>query len=199
MEDKKNKKSKKDISEKTAVKALINGFICYGFILIFIFTSLIIVIAWAINNNKNALNYDVLKYSLPILGAFIIFFLVRAVCKLSTFDLFKKCKIDKDKIDFVSSKMTAFFIAVIIFSILSIVLFLLMRFHNEKIDIEKFDYIYHSTYTNELADALIKEMTTESQENKTIVLIQTAIVEFGLILGTISLIPIQKKLIKEYN
>ena len=60
-------------------------------------------------------------------------------------------------------------------------------------------YIYHSTYTNELADALIKEMTTESQENKTIVLIQTAIVEFGLILGTISLIPIQKKLIKEYN
>ena len=79
---KESKSKKKMIVPKTATKGLINGFIAYGIMLMFIFLSLVVVVVWFVDNHKESINYDVLKYTLPALGAFIIFFLIRATCKL---------------------------------------------------------------------------------------------------------------------
>ena len=78
----KNTIDKKYIVPKTAVKALINGFVSYGILLIFIFLSIIVFITWLVENNKEVVNYDILKYTLPMLSAFLIYFLVRSTCRL---------------------------------------------------------------------------------------------------------------------
>lgn len=190
---------KQKISSKTAVRGLINGFIAYSVLIIFLFLSLIVLVSWIVSNTKSSINYNILKYILPILAGFLIYFLIRGICKLSTFDLFKKCKIDKNDINVVSGKMNLFFICCVIFSVIIIVTSLLFRFHTEESSISYYDYKYRTEVGDEFAEYLIDKMITEYQSNKTDVLLQTIIIETGLLLGIFSLIPSQKKLIKEYN
>lgn len=195
----KEENNKKNISPKTAVKGLINGFVAYGILIIFIFLSIVIFVAWLINNNKNAVNYDVLKYSLPAIASILIFFLIRCVCKLSTFDLFKKCQIEKEQIEAVSTKMNLFFICSVVFSVCIIIFYLLTRFNNSLITIEKNIDNYYSIYSEDLAEFKTNEILKDFELEKSDVLIQTLIIELGLLSGLFSLIPEQKKLIKKYN
>ena len=193
----KDLQEKKVISSKTAIKGLINGFVAYGILVIFIFLSIIISVAWVINNNKNTINYNVLKYSLPAIASILIFFLIRCICKLSTFDLFKKCKIEDNQIETVSTKMNLFFICVIIFSVCIIIFYLLTRFNNTLITLEINNY--YSIYSEDFAEFKSNEILQNFDTEKSDVLIQTLIIEIGLLLGLFSLIPEQKKLIKKYN
>ena len=188
---------KKNISTKTAVKGLINGFIAYGILILFLFIVLVVLISYSINKNINSINYDILKYSLPLIGSFLAFFLIRLVCKLSTFDLFKKCQIEKDEIHKVSSKMNLFFMSLIIISVILIIMFLNIRFHNEKITIKELSNNYYSQYTEDFANHLTVELIRDFQVSRTDTLLQTIIIEIGLLLGIFSLIPTQKKLIEK--
>ena len=191
-------KEKKSIISRTAIKGLINGFISYGFLLIFIFLSIAVVVTWLVDNNKASINYDVIKYTLPLMGAFLIFFLVRATCRLSTFDLLKKCKIEKDDIDKVCNKMNFFYICIVIFSVITILIYLMARVDNEKVQITR-DLISYSSSIPGYAEKKEQELITKYEEERADFLIQTLIIETGLLLGIFSLIPNQKKLIKRYN
>ena len=136
---------KKAIHPRTAVKALINGFVAYGILIIFIFLTITVFTTWIVDNNRDVVNYDVLKYSSPLLAAFLIFFLVRATCHLSTFDLFKNCKIEKEEVDEVCTKMNFFYICLIAFSVAIIIIYMITRFSNERIQIDKDIMLYRET------------------------------------------------------
>ncbi|MCI8310352.1 MAG: hypothetical protein HFJ45_09425 [Clostridia bacterium] len=198
-ETQEKKDERKNISTSTAVRALINGFVSYSVLIVFIFLTLLIVVSWIINNNKNVIDYDVLKYSLPAIAAFIIFFLVKGICNLSTYDLFKNCKIENDQIEKVSIKMNFFYICCVIFSVCVIIIYLLTRFNNEKTIIQNYSEIYYTNNEPAYAEFKINEMIDTFETEKTNVLIQAIIMECGLIFGIFSLIPTQKNLIKKYN
>lgn len=198
-QEKKEKVEKKNIVPRTAVKGLINGFIAYGILLIFIFLSITIFTAWLVGNHKDVVDYNVLKYSLPLLAAFLIFFLIRATCRLSTFDLFKKCKIKKDEVDTVCNKMNFFYVCLIAFSVAIIIIYLITRFSNERINIAKDLSVYSQTNTQSYVDKKEEELISAYEENRADILIQTLIIEMGLLLGIFSLIPNQRRLIERYN
>ena len=191
--------NKKNIIPRTAVKGLINGFISYGILLIFIFLSIVVVVTWFVNNHMKTIDYNVLKYSLPLIGALLIFFLVRATCRLSTFDLFKKCKIEKDDVNKVCSKMNFFYICVVAFSVVTVLLYLMVKVGNEKVQITRDMMSYYSPSISAYAEKKEQELITKYEEERTDYLIQTIIIEMGLLSGIFSLIPNQKKLIEKYN
>lgn len=190
--------NKKNIIPRTAVKGLINGFISYGILLVFIFLSITVVVTWFVENHIASINYNVVKYTLPIMGAFLIFFLVRATCRLSTFDLFKKCKIEKDDVNKVCSKMNFFYICVVAFSVIAILTYLMARVGNEKVQITR-DLMNYSSSVSSYAEKKEQELIVKYEEERADYLIQTLIIETGLLLGIFSLIPNQKKLIERYN
>jgi len=189
---------KKSIVPRTAVKALINGFVAYGILIFFIFLTITIFTTWLVDNNMDRVNYDVLKYSLPLIAAFLIFFLVRVTCHLSTFDLFKNCKIEKEEVDGVCTKMNFFYICLIAFAVAAIVLYMIMRFSNERIQVDR-DLIAYRETNSILAEEKEKELIEQYEANRANTLVQTMIVEVGLLLGIFSLIPTQRRLINRYN
>lgn len=190
---------KKHIDKKVAVKGLINGFIAYGILLMFLFVSLIVFVSWLLNNHKDSINYDILKYTLPILAAFLAFFLIRLVCRLSTFDLFKKCKIYKKDVNKVSSAMNFFFIGCVIISVILILVILNVKFNNQKIDIQQSSTRYYTEFSEPFAEYLTLEMIYNFREERAITLIQVIIMETGLLFGLFSLVSTQKKYIEKYN
>ena len=191
---------KKNIDTKVAVKGLITGFVSYGILIIFLFFTLTIFIAWLIGNNMDAFyNYNLVRYSLTIFGGIILFFFIRLICKLSTIDLLNKCKIKKDDINKISSKMNIFFICFVIFLLIIIVISLLAKFNLQKSEIRLKNAKYHSTLPDEFAETLTNNLIEDYQIQKSHTILQTAILEIGLILGIFSLIPTQKKLIEKYN
>ena len=189
---------KKSIIPRTAVKGLINGFIAYGILIFFIFFIFKALITWYINNNINLFNYDVLKFTLPTIFAIVIFYLIRFICRLSTYDLFKNCKIEKNEISKVVSKMNLFYIGLSLFFVVLIIVYMLTIFNNEKMQIERDLMIYknsNSIYADEKEEELIREF----EINKSNTIIQTVIIEMGLLLGVFSLTTTQKKFIERYN
>ena len=197
-EEKVQTPDKKEILPRTAVKALINGFVAYGILLLFIFLTIAIFTTWLIKNNKSAVDYNTLKYTLPLLASFLIFFLVRATCHLSTFDLFKNCKIKKEEIDGVCTKMNFFYVCLIAVSVATIILYMIMRFSNERIQVDR-DLIRYRESNSIIAEEKEAELIQEYEGNRANTLIQTLIIETGLLLGIFSLIPNQRRLINRYN
>lgn len=195
---KESKSKKKMIVPKTATKGLINGFIAYGIMLMFIFLSLVVVVVWFVDNHKESINYDVLKYTLPALGAFIIFFLIRATCRLSTFDLFKNCRVKKDEVDGVCRRMKFFYAIVIIFSIFAVSVYMIVDFSNARVDVMR-DLINYSQSNSYYAREKETEIIKNFEETRTDNIIQTMIIEAGIMLGIFSIMPSQKKLIERYN
>ncbi len=190
---------KKHIDKKVAVKALINGFISYGILLMFLFISLIVVVSWALNKYKDSVSYNILKFTLPVLAAFLAFLLIRLVCRLSTFDLFKKCKVYKKDVNKISSSMNIFFIGCVIVSIILILVTLNVRFSNQKLDIQRSTDEYYSEFSEPFAEYLTLEMISDFRVDRSITIIQTTIIELGLLFGLFSLISTQKKYIERYN
>ena len=199
MKEEKKTTPKRLISSNTAIKGLINGFISYGFLIGFIFLIIFLIITNTINNIEGSQNATILQYTIPTITAIIIFFIVRIVCNLSTFDLFKKCKIDKKEISKVSSKMNLFYIIFIVFSLMIIIMNLTLRFKNQRLNIAETQEQYYEIYEKNMADDLTIELIKEYSINKFHTIIHAIIIEFGLFLGTFSLIPTQKNLIEKYN
>lgn len=189
---------KKSVLPRTAVRGLITGFVSYGIILMVIFLAAVVLITYFIDNHKDIMNYDILKYTLPLLAVVTIFFLVRFTCKLSTFDSFKYCKIEKEEINEVCTKMNFFYICLIAFSVVVIIVYLITRFSNERVQINR-DLMIYRQYNSIYAEEKEREIIDEYESNRVNTLFQTVVAEIGLLLGIFSLIPVQKKLIERYN
>jgi hypothetical protein len=85
-----------------------------------------------------------------------------------------------------------FFVFLIIFT-------LFIRFNNQLKIIQNESDSYYSSFTEDYANYLSDKAYTEFEEQKNDTIIQTVIIECGLLFGLFSLIPTQKKLIEIYN
>ena len=197
--------TKQKISEKTAVKAIITGYVSYGILISFIFAILIILLAYI--SNKFMLSTNLFCTILTsLIFSFLLYFTIRLICKLSNIDLLRKCKFDKKQEVFVCKRLNLFYLLCTLFFILVIISSLLVRFNTQLsqieynyqtkiIDMSKDDYNLAIDY----AEDYKKNALNDYYKNRETTLIISTIVELGLVLSFISLVPYQKKMLDIYN
>lgn len=189
---------KKEISCRTTIKAIITGFVSYGVIIIFIFL-LILAIANHFLGNIVTSNVSGLYITLPIMASLIIYLITQLLCKLSTYDVFKKCKTNPNNYDRIFKFLTLFFIICIILSIVLFfsLLYLNLQFQSKTIEytVLKYREIFSAEHTKMLQDEM-KEIYNASKIN---LIRSTVILEIGFTISFLSLIPYQIKMIKKYN
>lgn len=189
---------KKEISARTTVKAIITGFVSYGIIAIFI-----CLLIFAVGNYfLNQFSGDVAKnlyISIPLIAAILLYFIIHLICRLSTYDVFKKCKTNSDNYKTIIKALNIFFIICII---LSIILFLSLLYLNLQYQLKSIEYAtiqYKEVFSDEHIAQLHKEMNSVYEESKSNLIISTVILEIGLSISFLSLIPYQRKMILRYN
>lgn len=195
--------SKKQIPEKTAVRAIINGFVSYG--ILFCLPLLIIgIVLIYLSRNIAEQNILIWETLVSILLIIFIYLILHLVCKLSNYDLFKKCIVNKEKNKYISKKLNLFYLLCVIFFVLVIISSLFIRFENKQNEI----YISYQKYMIDLssekngvslANHYYKEMLNEFKFEKRNTLVVSIILELGLFYSFISLIPYQKKMLEIYN
>ena len=116
MSKKSKENVKKVISERTTVKAIITSYVCYGILIFFMFNLLKNAVSSAILANIEQ-NLPKLGYIVPIMFGIITVCLIHILCRISTLDVFKKCKLDKEKEKYVNRNLKVFFVVIILFSI----------------------------------------------------------------------------------
>lgn len=189
---------KKEISCRTTVKAIITGFVSYGVIAIFICLLLFAIGDYFINNIISS-TINGLYITLPLMASLIIYLLTQLLCKLSTYDVFKKCKTNPENYKKINKYLTIFFVICVIFSI---VIFLSLLYLNLEFQAKTIDYTvlkYKEIFSEEHTAALEQEMQDAFNISKTNLIRSTVILEIGFTVSFISLIPYQIKMIKRYN
>ena len=200
MKEETKKSTKKQIiSAGVATKNLINGFVSYSFLIGFIFLIIYLVLMNCLNNFTNNNLPEKLNYTIPAISAIIIFFLIRGICYLSSYDLFKKNKINKKELSIVCSNTNLFYILLVILSIALVTLNLTVRFRNERASLEQQKLQYYEIYEENMADDLLVDAIEEYTTEKHITVIKTLIFELGVVLGLFSLFTHQKNLIEKMN
>lgn len=189
---------KKDISSRTTVKAIITGFISYGVLITFLFLVLFALGNYFIKNLPGN-NTESLYITLPLIAIILIFFVVRLVCKLSTYDVFKKCVTDPKNYPTITRNLEIFFVACII---CSIVIFLGLLYLNLEFQIQTIDYSvlqYKTIFSEEHTRQLRSEMMDLYDASKANLIKSTVILEIGFTISFLSLIPYQRDMITKYN
>lgn len=190
--------SRKEISAETVVKAIVTGFVSYG-IIIFVICILIGTVADQILNNIPTKESYNLYITVPLLASFFIYFIIHLICRLSTYDVFKKCKTDVENYSVITKYLSLFFIALIF---LTIVVFLSLLYLNLKYQIQSIalaELQYESIFSNEHTGQLMREMEETFNKNKINSINSTIILVLGVTLSTLTLIPYQFKMLKRYN
>ena len=189
---------KKEISARTTVKAIITGFVSYGIIINFL-CLLIIAIGNYFLKNVPGSTARGLYITLPLMAVIIIYFIIHIICRLSTYDVFKKCKTNPDNYKNIIKYINIFFIVCIF---LSIILFLgllnlNLQYQAKSIDyaVLKYNEIFSVEHTNQLKEEMLSTFNS-SMENLTT---STIILELGFAISFLSLIPYQRKMILKYN
>lgn len=189
---------KKEISCRTTIKAIITGFVSYGVITIFIFLLLLAIANYFLADITTS-NISELYITLPLMASLIIYLLSQLLCKLSTYDVFKKCKTNPDNYKRIYKYLTIFFIICII---LSIVLFLSLLYLNLQFQAKTIEYTvlkYKEIFSEAHTEILQQEMTDAYKISKVNLIRSTVILEIGFTISFLSLIPYQMKMIKKYN
>ena len=119
---------KKEISPETTVKAIITGFASYGIIVFFICIILAVIGDYFLSSLPSS-NSTKLYITIPLIATFFIYFIIHGVCRLSTYDVFKKCKTNPQNYKIIGQNLNMFFGTCII---LAIVLFLSLLYLNLK-------------------------------------------------------------------
>lgn len=189
---------RKEISAGTTVKAVITGYIAYGILLGFIFFMLSFVVNWGINQLPNV-NHRSLSITVPLLGVFLLYFVIHVVCKLSIYDVFKKCRTNPSRMEKILTRLNLFILICVALSVVFIVSILILNFNNEKRAIDVAAYQYNSIHSEQFASELTNKMLNDFQEEKVNTIISTVILELGMVISYFSIIPYQKKLIEKYN
>lgn len=193
---------KKEISEKTAVKAFINGFIAYGIIFGFIVLMITAFFSWILQNssiiNQN-LQFLVIT---SILRAILFYFLILFVCRISTFDVLKKCKINKENIKSILNKMTIFFTICGVFSIMVCSLNLSVKYLNLRNDlylVSSDNYNSFKDYNINIATELTNQEAVKSRASWLKYKVSLGITETAILFTCCYLTFYQKKMILLYN
>lgn len=189
---------KKEISARTTVKAIITGFVSYGIIINFL-CLLIIAIGNYFLKNVPGSTARGLYITLPLMAVIIIYFIIHIICRVSTYDVFKKCKTNPDNYKNIIKYLNIFFIVCIF---LSIILFLGLLNLNLQYQAKSIDYAvlkYNEIFSVEHTNQLKEEMLSTFNDSKENLTTSTIILELGFAISFLSLIPYQRKMILKYN
>lgn len=189
---------KKEINTRTTVKAIITGFVSYGIIVNFL-CLLIIALGNQFLSNFSGISSRVLHVTVPLIAIIFLYFIVRGICNLSTYDVFKKCKTNPENYKKIVKYLNIFFIVCIILSIVFFLslLYLNLQYQLKSIDLATFQY--KTIFSEEHTEELKNEMLDTYNDSKTNLIISTIILEIGFAISFISLIPYQRKMITKYN
>ncbi len=193
-----SKTTKKVIPASTVIKALITGFISYGVLLAFIVIACYLGINRLINKLPQP-NFEVLSITMPVMLAFVIYFLSHTVCRLATIDLFNKCKTDSKNYPEITKKMNAFFLVFAIVVILFTVALLMIKISNTEASINLMSNQYLQVFSKEFTTRLTNKVIEDFNHWKVQSIISTVVIEVAIFVSMISLIPFQQKLITQYN
>ena len=189
---------KKEITAKTTIKAIITGFVSYGILVIFI-----CLVLFAIGNyffeKLSASTSRGLYITLPLIAIIFLYFIIHGICRLSTYDVFKKCKTNPENYKKIVKTLNIFFIICII---LSVVLFLSLLYLNLEFQLKSIQLAelkYKEVFSEEHIKLLKSEMMDVYNNSKINLTISTVILEIGISISILSLIPYQRKMLLKYN
>lgn len=189
---------KNDINATTTVRHIITGFVSYSIITGFICFVILIVINNLLSNFVGVSSRG-LYITLSLMAIILIYAIIHGICKLSTYDTFKKAKTNPDNYKKIVKYLNIFFIACII---LSIFVFLELLYLNLSIQTKTIEYSilkYKLVFSDEHVASLAKDMTNSYNFSKTNLTISTVILVIGVAVSILSLIPYQRKMILRYN
>ena len=190
---------KKEISTRTTIKAIITGFVSYGIITMFI-SFLIISFGNRFLSYFSGKQADGLYITIPLMAAILLYFIIHAICRISTYDVFKKCKTNPDNYKAINKYLAFFFIVCVVFSV---VLFSSMLYYNllyqaKYIEFFKVQYTIESL-PDTYIDSMLSDMTTRYNDSKINLITSTIILISGVSISFLSLINYQKKMLTKYN
>ena len=189
--------NKKEISANTTVKAIITGFASYGIIFYFITVVAGVASLNILENTKNVTNAKSIIFS--IVFAILAFLIIRLICRVSTLDVFKKCKTNPENYKAINSKLVLFYIVFVCFSVIVGFTVLSLNMKNEMLDLKKEMLLDETVLSESFAEQLYRDRVEELQGRRYIMIIQATIVEVGVVLGFASLVKYQKKMLDRYN
>lgn len=189
---------KKEISSKTTVKAIITGFVSYGIIIVFTCLLLFALGDYFLGHFSVETSRK-LYITLPLICTIALYFTIHSICRISTFDVFRKCKTNPENYKKIIKSLNIFYIACII---ISIIVFLSLLYLNLEYQLKSIEYAtiqYRKVFTENHIKILKSEMNTIFDNSKTNLTISTIILETGIAISFLSLIPYQRKMILKYN
>ena len=189
---------KQEINSKNVIKSIVSGFVSYGILFIFLCLFVLAITTFFLNEVLVS-NIRGLYITLPLMAAIILYFIIHSICKLSTYDVFKKFKTNPDNYKNIVKYLNIFFIICIIISIISV---LSLLYLNLKLQIQSIEFTtlkYKQVFSEEHIEILKSEMIDTYNESKINLIISTVILETGIAISFLSLIPYQRKMILRYN
>ena len=189
---------KNDIDATSTVRHIITGFVSYTIITGFICFVILIVVNNLLSNFVGISSRG-LYITLPLMAVILVYAIIHGICKLSTYDTFKKSKTSPDNYKKIVKYLNLFFIACII---LSIFVFLELLYLNLSIQAKTIEYSilkYKLVFSDEHVANLANDMTNSYNFSKTNITISTIILVIGVAISILSLIPYQRKMIVKYN
>ncbi len=189
---------KKEASVNTVVKSIITGFASYG-IIFYVFVILLLVIAGKMTAGATNLKTETTRIVLSVVLAVFCFVLVRFTCRVSTMDVFKKCIMNPESYGRVTKKMTLFYLICIGMAMFTGLSLLNLNLKYERAEIAYYKVYNSQVFSPEYVDSKEKEMNQQYDHNKANIVKTTVIVELGIVLGFLSLINYQGKMLERYN
>ena len=117
----------------------------------------------------------------------------------SVYDVFSKCKTNPDGVEKICTRLNLFVLICIVLSVVFFITTTGMTFSNQRRDIEISSMQYNQIYSREFANQLTNDMLENYEMQKQNTIMSIIILELGVVVSFISLIPYQKKLIEKYN
>ena len=140
-----------------------------------------------------------LYITIPLMAVILLFLVLHLVCKLSTYDVFKKCKTNVDNYKTINKFMNIFFIACIIVVIFIFTQLLNLNLKFQLASIEYSLMQYENVFSEGHITMLHEKMKSQFDASKINLTISTTILSIGTALSFLSLIPYQRKMITKYN
>lgn len=190
--------NKKEINSGNVTKNIIQGFVSYGILSIFAILLVISIITYNLNSFLTS-TIRGLYITLPLMAVIIIDCIIHLICRISTYDVFKKCKTNPENYKRISKYLNIFYVICIILSIILFLSLLYLNLEYQVKSIELAELQYKEVFSEEHITLLKNEMTNTYNESKTNLTISTVILEIGVSLSFLSLIPYQKKMLTRYN
>ncbi len=188
----------KEISARTTVKAIITGFVSYGIITIFI-CLLVFAIGNYLLSQVTTSAASGLYVTLPLLAAIMLYFIIHLICRISTYDVLKKCKVNPDNYKTIVKSLNIFFIICIVLSIILFLSLLYLNLEYQLKSIELASVQYREVFSENHIKILQSEMNSIYEVSKANLTKSTVILVIGLSISFLSLIPYQRKMIVQYN